>query len=98
MARKPRRKKQTRARRKQPSPAQPREILMTDLEPVENPEERASQADIHAAGTPGGGTALGGLGGTVIGDGAPEDVDLEDDLGTGIHDQPGDEEPEPTGY
>jgi len=33
--------------------------------------------DIHAAGTPGGGTASGGLAGTNIGDGDPDGVDLE---------------------
>lgn len=36
-----------------------------------------SQRDIHAAGTPAGGSEVGGLGGTNIGDGAPENADLE---------------------
>ena len=50
----------------------------------------------HAAGTPGGGGASGGLAGTNAGDGSPDDVDLEDALGSGLQDQsddaPGDDE------
>lgn len=34
--------------------------------------------DTHAAGTPGGGTSVGGLAGTNVGTGAPEDVNLEE--------------------
>lgn len=33
--------------------------------------------DVHAAGTPGGGTAVGGLAGTNLGEGDPTDADLE---------------------
>jgi DnaK suppressor protein len=43
-------------------------------------------ADSFAAGTAGGGTAIGGLAGTNIGDGDPENVDLESPLGTGRSD------------
>lgn len=39
--------------------------------------------DRHAAGTPGGGSEVGGLGGTTIGEGAPENADLEETMGTG---------------
>ena len=40
-------------------------------------------ADTHAAGTAGGGTEIGGLAGTNIGDGNPEGVDLERAMGSG---------------
>ena len=40
--------------------------------------------DRHAAGTPGGGTEIGGLGGTNIGEGAPSNADLEQPMGTGV--------------
>ena len=39
--------------------------------------------DVHAAGTPGGGTAVGGLAGTNVGSGAPRDVRLEEAMGRG---------------
>jgi RNA polymerase-binding transcription factor DksA len=42
--------------------------------------------DAHAAGTPGGGTAVGGLAGTNIGTGEPEDSDLESAMGSGTFD------------
>jgi hypothetical protein len=41
---------------------------------------------VHAAGTAGGGTAVGGLAGTNIGDGDPNDGDLESALGSGQYD------------
>lgn len=62
---------------------QPEEILMTDLEAdrdIENLEDR------HAAGTPGGGSALGGLAGINGGSGAPDTDDLEEAMGSGIYD------------
>jgi hypothetical protein len=37
----------------------------------------------HAAGTPAGGTEVGGLGGTNIGDGSPDNADLDAALGSG---------------
>lgn len=43
--------------------------------------------DVGAAGTPGGGLASGGLAGTNIGDGSPDDADLEDAMASGRHDQ-----------
>jgi hypothetical protein len=67
---------------------------MTDLEASQEDRGAHGRADIHAAGTPGGGTAVGGLAGTNIGDGSPDDVDLEDALGSGIHDQDNEEEEE----
>jgi|GEM_PF-1819794 len=39
------------------------------------------EGDIHAAGTPGGGSEVGGLAGTNIGDGAPGNAVLEDPMG-----------------
>lgn len=42
--------------------------------------------DIHAAGTAGGGTAMGGLAGTNVGEGEPEDVPLEGAMGSGNFD------------
>jgi hypothetical protein len=68
----------------------PREIPMTDLE-SDGPTPR-EKVDIHAAGTPGGGTSMGGLAGTNIDDGSPDNADLEDALGSGIHDNEGAEE------
>ena len=44
------------------------------------------RADSHAAGTPGGGTAVGGLAGTNIGDGDPSDAGLEHAMGSGNFD------------
>ena len=52
----------------------PREITMTDLEAGQEDRGAHGRADIHAAGTPGGGTAVGGLAGTNVGDGSPDDV------------------------
>src|SRR5262249_10899419 len=72
----------------------PVEIPMTDLgwsEEGAEPEE-AEAGDIHAAGTPGGGTASGGLAGTNAGDRDPANADLEDALGSGLHDTSGPEE------
>ncbi len=47
---------------------------------------RRNQADVHAAGTAGGGTAEGGLAGTNIGEGDPNNADLERAMGSGSHD------------
>lgn len=71
----------------------PREIPMTDLgwSPDGEEENRRNGPDTHAAGTPGGGTACGGLAGTNIADGDPENADLEEALGSGIADTSGDE-------
>lgn len=51
------------------------------------PRRRADRTDIHAAGTAGGGTAIGGLAGTNIGEGDPDDGDLEEAMGSGNYDQ-----------
>ena len=64
----------------------PVEIPMTDLdERLEKDVGRGDAAgDVHAAGTPGGGTAYGGLAGTNIGDGDPGNANLEDAMGSGV--------------
>ncbi|MBX9625311.1 MAG: TraR/DksA C4-type zinc finger protein [Gemmataceae bacterium] len=53
----------------------------------------ADDGDVHAAGTPGGGTAVGGLAGTTVGRGDPEDARLESAMGSGNFDvaEPADE-------
>jgi RNA polymerase-binding transcription factor DksA len=56
----------------------------TDLDEI--PDPRLDQADVHAAGTPGGGTAVGGLAGTTFGGGEPGDAGLEDAMGSGNFD------------
>jgi RNA polymerase-binding transcription factor DksA len=47
---------------------------------------RRNQGDVHAAGTAGGGAADGGLAGTNIGEGDPNNADLEGAMGSGNHD------------
>jgi len=71
----------------------PVEIPMTDLGYDQGDDDRPNRlgADIHAAGTPGGGTAAGGLAGSNAGEGNPEFAELEDAFGSGIHDDVGDE-------
>lgn len=55
----------------------------------------ADPNDIHAAGTPGGGTAVGGLAGTNVGDGDPGSADLQNAMGSGtFDDDSGDDEDE----
>lgn len=56
-----------------------------DLETISQARRRAH--DEHAAGTPGGGSALGGLGGTNVGHGDPLLGDLADASGSGEHDR-----------
>jgi RNA polymerase-binding transcription factor DksA len=59
-----------------------------DREPVlvADREDDEGRADVHAAGTAGGGTAVGGLAGTNIGDGGPSDAGLEQAMGSGNFD------------
>jgi len=47
--------------------------------------------DVGAIGTPGGGLAAGGLGGTNSPDGLPDEEQLEEAMASGIYDQAGDE-------
>ena len=53
--------------------------------------------DVHAAGTPGGGTAVGGLAGTNIGGGSPRGAKLEDAMGRGDADDTADSNEEQPG-
>ena len=80
---------------KDPRNDRPVQINMTDLGWSEDNQDedvaRAGERDIHAAGTPGGGTASGGLAGSNAGHGDPDNVDLEDALGSGILDTGGDD-------
>lgn len=74
---------------KKPHEDRPLEIPMTDLDQDFDGEEQSDGSkagDRYAAGTPGGGTASGGLAGTNVGDGSPENVNLENAMGSGIHD------------
>jgi len=48
--------------------------------------DHGDEPDIHAAGTAGGGTAIGGLAGTNLGAGDPIDADLESATGSGQFD------------
>src|SRR5207248_3871468 len=50
--------------------------------------------DRHAAGTPGGGSAVGGLAGTNIDEGSPQNDDLEKHEGSGVEDNVPDQESE----
>ena len=78
-------KKHTR-RKGSPAESPPAEIPMTDLGWSEDDEEGADEArqDSHAAGTPGGGAASGGLAGTNKNDGDPDNVNLENAAGSGV--------------
>src|SRR5205085_7004980 len=51
-----------------------------------------ARGDVHATGTPGGGTAVGGLAGTNVGGGSPRGVPLDAAMATGTADGPTDTE------
>jgi len=76
------------------SPLADDEIPFTNLETETTGGELAG--DVHAAGTAGGGTAVGGLAGTNVGEGDPADVDLEDAMGSGNFDVSLEEDDDPT--
>lgn len=59
-------------------------VAFTDFEGRTRP--RADEQDIHAAGTTGGGSAIGGLAGTNVGRGDPVGSDLEMSMGSGYFD------------
>lgn len=54
------------------------------------------RADTHAAGTPGGGSAMGGLAGTTVGHGDPTGAGLEHAMGSGNFDSAVDDDDEET--
>lgn len=62
------------------------ELLNGARLPVADLKPEEQRADVHAAGTAGGGTAVGGLAGTNIGDGGPTGAGLEDAMGSGNFD------------
>lgn len=70
------------------------EILFTDLAA----RSVRDHADVHAAGTPGGGSAIGGLAGTNVGGGDPDDADLENAMGSGNFDIEKEDEEELDAY
>jgi len=57
---------------------------------------RRNQGDTHAVGTAGGGTAEGGLAGTNVGEGDPNNADLEGAMGSSTHDVAIEEDDEDT--
>jgi hypothetical protein len=64
-----------------------------DERPDGKPRHTPAGADRYAAGTPGGGSAVGGLAGTNIDEGSPQNDDLEKHEGNGIEDNvPGEED------
>jgi RNA polymerase-binding transcription factor DksA len=62
------------------------------------PPDTRPEEDSHAAGTAGGGTAVGGLAGTNVGRGDPDNADLEAALGSGSYDTALDGGDEGEGY
>lgn len=58
----------------------------------------ADPRDVHAAGTPGGGTAVGGLAGTNLGTGAPDVEKLDEAMGSGKFDADIEQEEEGQAY
>lgn len=57
-------------------------LLDGDRLPVTDLYPPPGKPDVHAVGTAGGGTAVGGLAGTTIGTGAPGDAGLEEAMGS----------------
>jgi hypothetical protein len=53
------------------------------------------RGDEDAAGTPAGGTEVGGLAGSNVGDGSPENADLEEAMGSGVDEYDDDVSPPP---
>jgi hypothetical protein len=62
------------------------DIRQINQEPPADQGLPSEQGDIFAVGTPCGGTEVGGLAGTNVGDGAPDNADLEDAMGSGNFD------------
>lgn len=81
-------------------PEREKPVNVTDDAPSTRIEPRTvDQGDVHAAGTPGGGSAIGGLAGTNVGEGDPEHKNLDDAMGSGNFDVAAEEEKDgPEGY
>jgi hypothetical protein len=83
-------KKKTRGSKRRPPPRTPPPIPPgattkasdRDIRPGGPPSDLGNH---HAAGTPAGGTEVGGLGGTNVDEGSPRNADLEEAMGTGTH-------------
>lgn len=69
-----------------------------EVPPTERGPAGCAGGGIHAAGTPGGGSAVGGLAGTNVGDGSPDEADLEAAAGSGNFDVELDAEEEAEAY
>jgi hypothetical protein len=73
---------------KKKNPPRPQPVPPGATQQASDRDERPSgpphtpMGDRHAQGTPGGGTEVGGLGGTNIDEGSPQNADLEELLGT----------------
>jgi hypothetical protein len=78
-------------RRDEVPPGATRAAFDRPLDPGGGPPGSGA-GDPHAAGTPGGGTEIGGLGGTNIGDGAPDNADLEEAMAGPVPEDEGDEQ------
>ena len=83
-----------------PSPADPNVVPPQRIQEIEADEEpvfgkldrdpvHQQSVDIHAAGTPGGGTAVGGLAGSNAGYGEPEIEELDEAMASGLFDREG---------
>jgi len=69
------------------SPQRESPVNSTDAKARSRREPRGhDHADSHAAGTPGGGSAIGGLAGTTVGAGDPDHHNLENAMGSGNFD------------
>jgi hypothetical protein len=81
------------------------QIEQSEMAARHRPDERAPNdasgpagsggGDIHAAGSTGGGTAIGGLAGTNLGDGSIENADIDAAAGSGKFDSDLDADQEP---
>jgi RNA polymerase-binding transcription factor DksA len=63
-----------------------RRPIETGLSAMTSARERIDEGDVHASGTPGGGTAVGGLAGMNSGRGDPDVSDLNEAFGSGNYD------------
>lgn len=71
-------------------PNRPAGLRRDELLPGESADQEAH--DLNMSGTPGGGMAAGGMGGTNAGDGSIDDVDIDGALGGSSADRNGDKD------
>lgn len=72
-------------------PLRPEPALEIPFTDVAGDPPKADRDDVHAVGTAGGGTAVGGLAGTNVGTGDPDGANLEDAAGSGNFDTTADD-------